>query len=241
MHMKIYLIALLLAASLGAHADQIPEYPFVVVKGVGKISMPPEIAIIDLDVRAVSTDVAQAAKDLQSTSSTVFEHARRIHLSDADIVAHEVSKSQEYSNDRNQPREFSLRRSIRLRVADLTKVAGLSDQFLSMKGVDSVRVDFELRDRQSIDKALDTAAAVDAKRMATQAALPLDRKVGPVMAISPMAFEAIGTHFGFPLSRSSSNRSIPVAAPAPAQKQDNFRVPELLHFSKELYVIFRVE
>ena len=61
------------------------------------------------------------------------------------------------------------------------------------------------------------------------------------MAVSPLAFDSLGTVFGFPLSRRGANLAVPASAPAPAQKQDSFRVPELLHFSKDLYVIFRLE
>lgn len=241
--MKLNLLLILLVLATKSIASPLPEYPFVVVKGIGKVTMPPEVANFELTVKSVGEDAESASVELAETATAVLKKAAQAGLGRDDIVAHAIGKSQDYSysRDDSRPRRFALSRTIRLRLGDLSKTGELTDSLLKMKGVEGLHIEFTLRDRQSIDRELDRRAGLNAKANAIQAAMPLDRKVGPAMAVSPIPFESMGTYFGFSLDRAGQQRATPAAAPAPATKQDSYRVPDELHFTKEIYVIFRIE
>ncbi|MEI7744848.1 MAG: SIMPL domain-containing protein [Chloroflexota bacterium] len=170
---------------LTATGDTTPEHT-ISVTGAGKITVVPDMAIVNLGVY-VEKNTAKAAREAAAVSMTkVIAALRALGIADKDIATAMISLNPvyDYSTNVQQLRGYQLSNQVTVTVRDLAKVSDVLDDSIAA-GANTVNgVSFDVADRSGAEAKARTAAVVDAKAKADALAAGVGVHVTGVASIS---------------------------------------------------------
>jgi uncharacterized protein YggE len=211
-------------AATGANTFQMPEYAptadrtasalgqpvygqteGIIVNGVGRVSVTPDLALIRLGVEAQAEDVAAAREQAATAMQAIIDALKEAGVADDDIqtqyfnvqpIYHweEQVTSEGYRGGRQVLDGYRVTNSVVAKVRDLSKVGEAIDGAI-VAGGDVARVDsisFTLEDS--------SAAEAEARKLATQNAVTHAQQIA----------EAAGVSLGKPISISEAGGYYPV-------------------------------
>lgn len=175
---------LLLALPLSAAARQKDAQPLITVSGQAELRVPPDQAVIDLEVERLDKDIDAARRQADDSVTQILALARRYGVSQQDVKTNYITVGMKYNTDllddddeKKVKREFvgyEVSKSVNVRLSDLSRFEGFFAEVLKA-GVSRVRgVNFYT---SQLRKYRDQARAA-AIRAAREKAVALSAEVG---------------------------------------------------------------
>ncbi|MFX0201767.1 MAG: SIMPL domain-containing protein [Candidatus Hodarchaeota archaeon] len=200
--MKKYLLSIILLLSVlgvGAHASQLPDFPFVFAQGRGEIEVPPDIATVSFHVEEFNENATNALEVVRNRSAELITFFAEHKIKKEDIVAYEIDKKavrerKDYKELKILGYEVSRRFSITLR--DLSLYEQFIKKLLFLKNVVNINAEFDRTDRKKIEADLIAEASRNAREQAELMAKGFGVQLGSVFAISQRGFQRLATEFG---------------------------------------------
>ncbi len=165
------------------------------VNGTGKVSVTPDMAVINLGVEAISPDPARAIKDNNERMTAVINAIKAQGVEDKDIQTTNFSMWIENVYDINGRNTGEVRyhviNQISVNVRDITKAGDVLTASLN-SGANSVNgISFTVADNSAYVEAARAAAVANAKAKAEQLARGLGVRVGQVRTVSEYSYTPI--------------------------------------------------
>lgn len=203
--------------------------------------MPPDTALIDLGVSSRGGDAPTVMDVVNASVSKVFAALARSHVSQADIESSGLERMVDRSLIARPDAApvYVISRHLKIRIRDLTTWSTLMSDLARMKNIDGLSTDFQTTRRQAIEAELELKAAHDAeaKAKATSVAVSFGRKLGAVMGISELPFDALQRT----LTEDVSGRGFAPPYLPPAGLVSEIRVPATITLQKSVNVLFKLE
>ncbi|WP_308952604.1 SIMPL domain-containing protein [Thalassobacterium maritimum] len=259
MKMKFLLCLLLSACSL--IADDLPEQPFVIVKGSGSVSHQPDIAVIYLSISNSSAGKTECLASIQENSSIILSTLKAFDVDKDDIDATDIRVNKKYSAvdpfSSSQPKEekevrFTTSRSFEINYRNLDEYSTLLKEIYLHEFVDVVDVSFDTSEKTKIEQEALSKAIKDSRQTAKFLAESYDTEIKGVFAISQQGFTRItelmvpSRHYdeqgitrsrirltGFRDSSSSSEEEPPFFVPSKIETTSNITVIYLIKDGSE--------
>jgi uncharacterized protein YggE len=155
----------------------------VSVVGAGRVTVPPDVAIVTLGVETTEHTLAAAQRENATRSA-----ALRARLTEWGFPAHEVQTAgynvwQDYNRD-GKPHSYRVSNTVRLLTSDLARVGELLDTAIDAGANRVGGVTFGLRDEaDALHRARETAMA-DARAKAEHYAALAGSRLGEVLSIA---------------------------------------------------------
>jgi uncharacterized protein YggE len=194
----VALLGLFSATALGCHRDVTratidPGQQGIAVSGVGEATAAPDIARIQMGVRARGSDVGTATASVQSRTKAILAVLAERGVETKDIVTRNVSIHEEYrrpvprpidgSTETLTPAEYVASNIVEVTVRDLEGM----DQLLAAvtrAGVNQMHgITFELEDHSAADEEALAEAMAEAKARAQRLAELGGRSLGDIVSI----------------------------------------------------------
>jgi uncharacterized protein len=157
----------------------------VTVTGESMISVPPDMATVQLGVTTQAASAREASDANAKKMGGLLSAIKAVGITEADIQTTQLSLQPQYSGG-NAPRitGFQASNQVTVRVRELGSVSGVLDRAIAAGANDIAGIEFVVSERS---KALDRArreAIDDARRKAELYAGAANTKLGPVVTIS---------------------------------------------------------
>jgi uncharacterized protein YggE len=198
MRRHVAVLALTLLAS-GAHASDLPAYPFVHTSGSANINVLPDVGEIDLELASGDQDSEAAWTAVETRLADVRTLLAQQGLAAADIDVQSIVRTARKQDGAAPaaPPGFDTRCTMHLTVRDLSTWAGLVGPLLKMPGVTEFSVTFSRSDRRQIETELVASALADARHKADNLARGAGRQLGQANGIAVVPIRNLSTTFGF--------------------------------------------
>ncbi|XVX21514.1 SIMPL domain-containing protein [Actinomycetota bacterium] len=159
---------------------------FVEVSGIGSASGVPDMALLDISVRAEAASVGAALSEMSERASAVTAAARAQGLADADLSTTSSSAQPRWDAQGQHITGYSAWTSLRLRIRDLARVSPMVSA-LAEAGGDAFGVDtisLAIADTTALAAQAREAAYADARTKAEQYAVLAGRELGAVLVVA---------------------------------------------------------
>jgi uncharacterized protein YggE len=243
-----YSLLVFLLCGSGAFAAEIPDYPFVFVVGKADIETPPNIATCSLTLRARELDPSKAASIVEDRLKSVLATLRTNHVAPSDIESFNVEKqaltNENNENERAVIKGYDVWRNVKFTVRQLESVAPIEVSLVRSPNITNINCRFDRTDRAAVEGDLLTKALHFAKDEAGRLVEPLGRHVAAAVAVSKVAFEAIGGSFGFGdnyAAMAKIDRMFKKSVGSDDLQGDDLLVPSTIHMSVSVNVLFKME
>jgi uncharacterized protein YggE len=178
-------LALTLAASPRAHADDKPEPRLVTVAGEAEVNVAPDEVVFDLTVSTFNRELRVAKSQTDERLKNIIAVAKRYGVADADTQTDYINLTPRYRGD-NEARTllgYSVRKDLVLTLRDVTRAEGLLSELLD-SGVTRINtVSFRSSQmRKYRDQARDMAMRA-AREKAAALAGAVGQKIGKAYSI----------------------------------------------------------
>jgi uncharacterized protein len=200
--MKISFAWLLLAVVAPVWGSDLPAYPFINVTGHALKTVTPDLARINLTVKARDPNAEVAARTVAGRVQEVLDLLANAGVAAADIDAHQVAKEVVFERDsgfssaaRRGPPRYEVSRNLSILIRSVASWPDLGSKLLEMSNVEDLEAQFDRTDREALEAELVTAAAHDAQRRAERMAAGFGQHLGVVQAVSQDPFEEISMRF----------------------------------------------
>lgn len=225
-----------------AHADTIPNYPFVYVTGKAYVRVRPNVADTTFRVLAESPHAVLAEQTVESRVTEVLKMLRSAGVRDIQIDASGLTK-EAMTNGDSESKPLSIRgyrvsRLIEAKISDLKHWPQIATHLLQLQNITDVRVTFGRSDAKGIEESLLGKAAMDAKKRAHLLAVSFDQHVGKVMALSQSQFDTIDGNF---LGGFYGNEASQMVMMAPPPGDSTLLVPSSIKLSVEVHAIVKLQ
>lgn len=222
-----------------ASASSLPEYPFLFEAGQARADVAPDTALIDVGISSRGADAAKVLDVVNASATEVFGALNRAKVRQADIESSGLERSLDRSLNARQEAApmYVISRHLKVRLRDLSTWSTLMSDLARMKNIDSLNADFQTTARKSIEADLELKAAHDAEAKATRVAGAFGRKVGAVMGISEVPFDALQRT----MTEDNSGRAYAPLFIPPAGLVSEIQVPAAITLQKNVNVLFKLE
>lgn len=187
-------LALLSTALCAAAADS-----FVTTKGEAKIEVPPDFALLPINLMAVGSDLEALKRGVDERTEKVLAAAATHKIAGADIQSSGIHVEREYETDRNENevlRGYKVSREIDIKLRALAKYEEFA-QALVDAGIDTLQeVKGDVDDRPALKERALAAAAKNARSKAQAIAGELGITLG-----SPIEVGEDRLWFNLPLTQ----------------------------------------
>jgi uncharacterized protein YggE len=199
-----------------AAGDTTPEHT-ISVAGVGKVTVTPDLAHVQLGVQ-LERSTAKAARDAAATAmSGVVDALKKLGIADKDIQTTQVSLNAVYDYPTNSARVlrgYQLTNQVAVTVRDLTKLSDVVDNAVTAGATTVDGISFDVADRTALEAQARQAAAQDARAKADVYAKTLGLMVTGVASVS----ESVSTPVWYaPQYALAAGAAEDKAAPTPVQ------------------------
>jgi hypothetical protein len=158
----------------------------IVVPGIGRISVEPDVASVRLGVSIVRQTAGAARQGAAQTMNAILDAVRAVGVARRDVRTALVSLSPvtDYSAE-GGPRVtgYQTANSVAIVVRDLDKVGALIDAALAAGASTLDALEFHLDDPAAAEQQARAAAMVDARARATTIAAAAGVTLGPISAV----------------------------------------------------------
>tara|TARA_R110000822_G_scaffold226254_9_gene358923 strand:+ start:7120 stop:7836 length:717 start_codon:yes stop_codon:yes gene_type:complete len=181
---KLFILPLLLL-TLACQAHDDPNRRLISTNGFGEIKVKPDIAIVNLSVRATHTSGKAAKKDVDDRVNNFLDALKNMKVKQEDIIASTIRLNPRYEHLSGTRRftGYEATRTLSVTLHDMTKLTGVMDQSLEqrLEGIDNIRYD-----NSKMDEHIHSAhllAISDSKVKAAALAKAYGAELGPIVRI----------------------------------------------------------
>ncbi len=183
--MRHLLILPLLYLSLACQAHDDPSRRLISTNGYGEIKVKPDIAIINLSVRATHKSGQDAKQDVDDRVNNFLDSLKHMKIKQEDIIASSIRLSPRYEHH-SGTRLFTGYEAVRTLSVTLHKMeqlTGVMDQALEQRieGIDNIQYDNSQMEQHM--QAAHSQAISDSKMKAAALAKAYDAELGPIIRI----------------------------------------------------------
>ena len=227
--------ALLACAASAAQAASFPAYPFVHGTGSAERWVAPDVGEIEFDIVLRDADSAALWQAMQGKTEHIRAAFREQQVADDDVTVFDLQKStvDGPAGEQGAPvRLTQLRRSLRVKVRDLSNWAAIIQPLLADSAVTQVDVQFARLDQDRIRAELDAEAADDARAYAARLAKAFGRRLDLAVAITPGELKDMGAMFK--LDDGARQKGVV------AKRRPSADVPQVIRFYQQFHVIYKL-
>lgn len=233
----------LLSLSFGAHADDPPNFPFILVNGDASIDVKPDRAKITFNIVEFDKDPKVATTAVSQRGSEIIKAAGGFGVSKDQVTSTAIQKEVRRARDQNyaaleiQGYEVSQQFTIELR--DTSQYSALADKLLTLKNVANLNTEFDVSNRDEITSKLVETACRNAKKKAGDLAKGLDVKLGKPFAVTQDAdFSSLTAAFWAPGETGPAGFA---KSAMQASDTSNMFVPKTINIRKLVNVVYRMD
>ncbi len=205
------------AASNAAATDTTNEHT-ITVGGLGKVTVTPDLAHVQLGVQ-IQKPTAKAARDAAASAmASVVAAIKKLNVDDKDIQTTQVSLSAVYDYPNNSApvlRGYQLTNQVAITVRDLTKLSDVIDDGVAAGATTVDGISFDVADRSSLEAQARDAAAKDARAKADVYAKSLGLSITGVSSVS----EQVSSPVWYAPSYATAGAALDKAASTPTPVQ----------------------
>jgi uncharacterized protein YggE len=198
-----------------ATGDTNPEHT-ITVGGVGKVTVTPDLAHVQLGVQIQKPTAKAAREAAASAMSNVVAAVKKLGIDDKDIQTTQVSLSAVYdypSNTSPVLRGYQLTNQIAITVRDLSKLSDVIDNGVNAGATTVDGISFDVADRTALEAQAREAAAKDARAKADVYAKTLNLSITGVAAVT----EQVSTPVWYAPSYAAGVAADKAVTPTPVQ------------------------
>jgi len=220
----------------GAHASNLPDYPFIHAAGEGYLMVVPDMGEIDFDISAYDPDPAAAVALVQARAAEV--HALLAGEGASAEVRDMRKEMRKSANpDPAAAPDYDIRSAVHIVVRDLGKWRPIMQALLEMKNIDHMSTTFSKTDRLKVEQELTAVAVKDAQRRAENMAAGFGKKLGAVAAVSSGQLRNLTGAVG--LMPGDFYKG--TAGVAPPNPDKDFLSIDVLKWSQTVDMLFRIK
>lgn len=172
------------------------------VSGQGKVSVAPDVALVNVGVQTRGTTVKQAQSQLNSSINSVSESIKRLGVDAKDIQTTNYNLNPEYDYTTQTPKitSYTASSNLTIKVRQIDNVNAVIDQATSSGANQVWGVSFEVDDKTKSENEAREKAVAEAKNKAEQAAKIAGFRLGRIINYSedfmggpiPLPYRAVG-------------------------------------------------
>ncbi len=242
--MKIVLAITLMLSSLCCLASPLPDFPFVAVTGQSSKQVAPDSVTVTFSITTFHQTAEVANAQLSQASTKVLAVLKANGVSDEQVTAYELEKSEKRKRDDNYNEleilGYDLNRRFEVRLSSLKQYPTLLAQLYAAEYVHNLNSVFDTSERDVVETALISAAAAQARKKAEQMAEGLGVKIHSVFAFNDSgSFSSFFATFGLDIDTGVSVRRRVPSNMSDAEAQQVL-IPQTIEISKTVNVIYKI-
>lgn len=242
--MKIVLAIALMLSSLCCLASPLPDFPFVAVTGQSSKQVAPDSVTVTFSITTFHQTAEVANAQLSQASTKVLAVLKANGVSDEQVTAYELEKSEKRKRDDNYNEleilGYDLNRRFEVRLSSLKQYPALLAQLYAAEYVHNLNSVFDTSERDVVETALISAAAAQARKKAEQMAEGLGVKIHSVFAFNDSgSFSSFFATFGLDIDTGVSVRRRVPSNMSDAEAQQVL-IPQTIEISKTVNVIYKI-
>lgn len=229
---------LLSSAANFAQASQLPDYPFIHVKGNADVYVQPDIGQISFEITVSNEQAEQATQQAATINTEIVELLEQLHIPLSDLTIYEVQKkirTIEANNGKPASAIVDIKQGMQIDVHDLSKWEMLTTPLLSKDHLGNFNASFDYTKRSKIKGELILEAVNNAKHSGTTIAEAFGKHLGAVVAVSSGRLMDLGAELNLV--------SNPYFNDAPQRENAirNFSSPVAIKIMQSVDVIFKIK
>ncbi|WP_417614677.1 SIMPL domain-containing protein [Oceanisphaera sp.] len=224
-----------LLISTTALAIAVPDKPHLVTQGQAEIRVAPDMATLSVGVTALKPDSRTAKEEVDTRVAALFSSLASLGVSKKDIDSGNIitRPDYQYGKNGNPPKllGYQAERQISIRLYDLDLLSQALNKILE-QGVQNIQqVSYGRRNADELRQQARLAAVANARELAEELSLAVDRKLGEVYAIEyqPSRSGAPPRHYGMMSSKMGSEEAL-----------DASYVQNEIEFSDQVQIVFNL-
>jgi uncharacterized protein len=239
--MKFVLAVALALSSFVSLASPLPDFPFVAVTGQSSKQVAPDSVTLTFSITTFHQTAEVANAQLSQASAKVLAVLKANGVSDEQVTAYELEKSEKRKRDDNYNEleilGYDLNRRFEVRLSSLKQYPVLLGQLYAAEYVHNLNSVFDTSERDAVETALISAAAAQSRKKAEQMAEGLGVKIHSVFAFNDSgSFSSFFATFGVSDS-TLFNAEMSASRTGSAQQ---VLVPQFIEISKTVNVIYKI-
>lgn len=156
------------------------------VSGTGKVTMIPDVAVVNLGVRAQGATVTRVQQELNTKMNAISAAVKKLGIDDKDIKtsSYTISPTYDYSGPTQKITGYEAMSNLTVKVRKIDTVNGVIDAATAQGANDVGGVSFDVDDKDKAENQARDLAVKDAKTKAEEAAKAAGFKLGRVINYS---------------------------------------------------------
>ncbi|WP_423017615.1 SIMPL domain-containing protein [Undibacterium sp. Di27W] len=219
-------------------AGTLPAYPFIHVNGSASIVLPTNMAELDFELTALTSNADESLALLNTQSELVLAFLLDHKIAGTDIAAHDTKKmvsGDEMANSNMSLQRYRLIRAFHVYVKNFDDWNVLTQFLLSRPGLGNFSMRFGRTDYAQIETDLTFKAAENARDRAKELAAGFSVKLLGPTAVSEQALSRVESELG--LDGAKIVQTNATASDKPTMS--DLSLPGVLMYKKTVNVIFR--
>jgi uncharacterized protein YggE len=222
------------------NASPLPEYPLVFARGDAQTKVPPDICVVNYQIKIRDKEPTNALSVVELRSAQTLAVLAEHGVKKEDIVGFEIDKDVVRDYEKRDQLAFlgyEMTRRIQFTLHDLGKYEPIVSVLLKTPDVTDIRTSFDRTDRKAVESRLLAEAVADAKAKAELMAQGSGQKIVKLRAISQHGFYNLAETFGLG-NKEYDNRMYSVGRQS---EKELLFVPSTIEFRNGVSVIYEIE
>lgn len=237
---QICTITALLAFSLTASAQSMPDFPFITVTGEAEVEVAPDTVTVNFQVMEFNKSAELAMDTVAERGAEVLKLAKEHGLTHEQIESYAIDKqvrrNRENMNGNMEIIGYEVTQRFSLDIDGLETYEKLMNKLMRMDNTTGLNASFDISNREEVMTSLVAKAGADARARADNLAAALDAKIKSVYAITEDAgFDNFMARFGV-----SAEKYGNISMAADRGRSFDLFAPETITLSKRINVIFKI-
>lgn len=226
------------------NASNLPEFPFVLVKGEARSEVQPDIAVITFEILAYDKSPNNASMVVSNRGGEVVNLLKNYGVKLSDIQSFSLDKQVRRTRSEDyQPGKilgYEVRQRFEVTLRNLTDYSTIMDKLIGFENVNDIDIGFDVTKRDELIQALVKKAAKDARSKAKDLAEGLGSRLGNVFAATQ---DSNYGHFmaKFGVSESSYDRYERISVTGSRMVGANMFAPKTIELSKTIHVVYKLK
>lgn len=229
---KILLLAVVVAFSLGAGAQERPAYAqpqnTVYIGADGKYEAPPDTAVVQFNISA-QEDSSKAASERAANAAEQIRQVLRsngIDPKSAEIGFYSLEPVYDYRNPKRKLLGYRVNTAVSVKLKDFSKVGPIVQQLSDLDVTQNQTLNYTLENIEAAKTKAVEDAVQRARRSAAAVAQAGGRTLGELSSISVDIFEATPIRAYAPMARGMAGAA---TAPAPTEEFSAHKITVTAH------------
>ncbi|HWV15678.1 MAG TPA: SIMPL domain-containing protein [Cellvibrio sp.] len=240
---QLLLILFLLSFSCGSLASNIPDFPFVLVKGEAEIKVKPDRAKVSFELIEFNKDSKEVVDAISKRGQEIIALAAKYKIGSGDITSSAYTKNTKRAEGpKYQELEilgYEVSQEFTIEINNIADYPALVDQIAALANVRGINPSFDISNKKEIIARLVKEATGDARQKASDLADGLGVKLDSVFAVTQDSdFAAVTAVFGPQDSVNFKARSVAFAAGGGGS---NMFVPKYIELNKSVSLVYKIK